>query len=124
MGTNYYAEWHPGGTRSNDGPSELMSAAVGIRLHICKSHTSFQGKVFNSWSAWRNFLKSNEDDVVIRDEYGGEWDVETFIADVESVAPESRRRQYAWMVDHYPERERPDDWLCPDGFSFHRGGFC
>ena len=59
MGTNYYAEWYPSGSRVGDGPAEVIGASFGIRLHICKSHISFQGKVFNSWSAWRNFLASS-----------------------------------------------------------------
>jgi hypothetical protein len=123
MGTNYYAEWHPGGSGSGDGPASVMAPAYGIRLHICKSHTSFQGKVFNSWSAWRNFLESNEWNVTIRDEYGGEWEVAQFIDDVESTDATARGRQHKWMVDRYPAGQRLDDWADADGFSFHRGEF-
>jgi hypothetical protein len=124
MGTNYYAEWYPSGTNVGDGPAAVIGSNLGIRLHICKSHTSFQGKVFNSWAAWRNFLENNEWNLTIRDEYGHEHDVAQFVADVESTSPEARSRQHQWMVDHYKPHERPDDWRDPDGFSFHRGEFC
>lgn len=123
MGTNYYVEWVPGGRGNQDAPASLLPSVAGIRLHICKNLTSFQGKVFNSWSAWKNFLESNEWHLTIRDEYGVEHEVVDFVTSVEAVSADARSRQYRWMVEHYRPEQRPDDWLDAEGYSFHRGEF-
>lgn len=119
MGTNYYAEWNL--SPRSDGPAALEVPATKLRLHICKSHASFQGRVFNSWSAWKNFLESNEWQITIRDEYGAVHEVRDFIRDAEEVPADRRAWHHRWLVDHhYP---LTDDWLDDDGFSFHRGEF-
>jgi hypothetical protein len=123
MGTNYYANWKLS-SQNSDAPFSLNRPAVSLDFHICKSLTNFQGAVFNSWSAWSNFLLNERDRITITDEYGVEYEVGAFIGHVETTKTESRSRQYRWMVDHFPADQRKDDWLDPDGFSFHRGEFC
>lgn len=118
MGTNYYAEWSLDARSS--GPVELIVQPVALNLHIGKNMTMFQGALFNSWSAWKHFLVENENVLLITDEYGREWEVAEFVTAVEKIEPEYRRRQYDWVVEH---STGSNDWLCPDGFSFHAGEF-
>lgn len=98
--------------------------------HICKSMRSFQGyrpdpqwpddftgPVIVTWEDWKAHLRAGGE---VWDEYGKQWDVETFIADVETTPPNMRRMQYDWMVRHEGRFgvTLDDDWLDPDGFSF------
>lgn len=124
MGTNYYAEWNVGGNGNGNGPIEFVIPASILHLHICKSLSSFQGQMFNSWSAWRNFLLNQRGQITIRDEYGVVHEVDQFISDVEAIPDDMRRRQYQWVADHgRVDRTDPDDWADPQGYSFHRGEF-
>lgn len=120
MGTNYYAEWNPH-TWNADAPASLTYPYITVRLHICKSLNSFQGSVFNSWSAWKNFLTRNEHGLRIVDEYNVEHAVADFIRDVEAVTPERRSAQYRWLVDNHYLLE--NEWICLDGYSFSAGEF-
>lgn len=121
MGTNYYAEVTCPDPCAHCQPQ---------RLHICKSLTSFRGHTdtmfgdIGSWAAWRNVLLTGAVSVV--DEYGVYVPVQEFIAGVEAMAPEARRRQYDFMHHEFldthtgflfPEWQR-DYWLDPDGFTF------
>lgn len=119
MGTNYNVEWNPGG--GSGGPVSVQFPQPIVVMHFNKSFSTFQGTVFNSWAAWKNFLLRNECSVTIRDEYGTEHDVHTIIKKVEGVAPESRGSQYRWIVENGHSLDR--DWLDPDGYSFYAGEF-
>lgn len=114
--------------------------------HICRSTTSFRGHFADewpwneakrkfdppkvlvaSWAVWKMLLRHDGE---VWDEYGVQRDVEEFIADVEKVKPEQRRRQYDWVRDHPIGLDRPLDqvvpggtWLDEDGFSFYGGEF-
>lgn len=99
-------------------------------VHIGKSLTMFQGYESSpwgpvlSWEDWKAVLR--RPGVRIVDEYGHGHDVEEFIAKVEATEPESRRRQYDWMVKHASwavTGTDPADWLDADGFSFSREHF-
>jgi hypothetical protein len=120
MGTNYYAHWRISPADS-DSPWGIVQQPLELTLHICKSLRSFQGAVFNSWDAWKNFLTSNQHAVTIRDEYGLDIDLDTFVTEVEATEPTDRRRQHQWLLDHGHLLD--GDWLDRDGFSFHRGEF-
>lgn len=114
MGTNYY---HRSGHCDCCGRYD--------ERHIGKSMVMFRGYrpdpdwpedptlTLVTWEHWKAALRA---DGTIRDEYGREWDVNEFIAEVESTESRQRRRQFDWMEEHYSET--PNDWLDPDGFSF------
>lgn len=71
-----------------------------------------------SWADWKARLRAGGE---LWDEYGKQWEVEKFIASMEGVPSEGRRRQYDWIREHgYPRGYlgKDDDWLDPDGFSF------
>lgn len=129
MGTNYYANWNPPGAEN-----------VAVRLHICKSFTSFNGLVFPTWQDWKKFLIHNFDapdrtkwftgggSLRIVDEYGVDHGLDGFIQGVESTTQEQRRRHTQYMIDNSPvhgviEYDPDVDWFDPEGFSFHRGEF-
>jgi hypothetical protein len=128
MGTNYYAVHD---TCGHCGRFE--------RTHICKSHIIFRAHFtwdsdgdpepwLTSWADWRHFLCGPKVDHIV-DEYGDRHDIAAFIDRVEATDLAARRRQYDWCAnDPQPYRKldvvEPDaDWLDPDGFSFHGGGF-
>jgi hypothetical protein len=117
MGTNYYHRFNA-----------CECCKRYDERHICKSMTSFQGfrpdpdwpddstVSITSWAGWKQKIRADGE---VWDEYGRQWDVEQFIADVETTSPESRRRQYDWMVEHNHRYGGLDhDWLDADGFSF------
>lgn len=120
MGTNYYANWRLSEAAS-ESPFSLSQEPVSVDFHICKSLVMFQGAVFNSWSAWKHFLETQQDRVTITDEHGAEWPVEKFVAAVEETKPDHRQRQHYFLLNH--GYALTDDWLDPDRFSFHRGEF-
>lgn len=85
-----------------------------------------------SWQEWKAFLLRWDDaeDAVILDENHRQASVAEFIAMVEAVTRENRRRQYDWLNarrDQYGDQlgkvEPYCDWLDADGFSFHGGDF-
>lgn len=107
--------------------------------HICKSMTTFQAiwewggeydcdqiVTVSSWQQWKERLLADGE---VWDEYGEKWDIEKFIADVESTEVAWRRRQYDWCLAH-PQRveslgeiSAKGEWIDADGFSFSGGGF-
>ncbi|WP_100813061.1 hypothetical protein [Microbacterium lacus] len=113
MGTNYYAHWTPPGAQN-----------VTIRLHICKSLVMFNGQVFPTWTAWKDFLTHGTkfETLTIVDEHGKEHELGEFVRGVESTSRESRRRQYDFEV-HDPDIDTTHSWLDPYFFSFHNGEF-
>lgn len=121
MGTNYYVEWNPN-YGNNDSPASLNYPQPTMRFHICKNLNSFQGHVFNSWSAWSHFLRMNRDKLSITDEYGKEHEVPDFIARVEATTREQRSRQFDWVMLH-STLDRSREWLDAEGFSFYAGEF-
>ena len=124
MGTNYFAieaacpnpcdhcrqpEWH-----------------IGKSLRMFQAHDDTPWGEIESWSAWKDALRTPG--VIIRNEYGEDCDVEEFIADVERVPMDQRRRQYDAVREggypvHTDWRGRSYDYLDADGFSFYRGEF-
>jgi len=123
MGTNYYADWRLSDGHT-DSPWSINLPPTTMRMHICKSLTSWQGGVFVSWVAWRHFLLTNRWAVTIVDEYDREHDIDQFIRDVESTTRVDRERQHVWMQKNMrlPDGQTTD-WMDPDGFSFHSGEF-
>lgn len=117
MGTNYYAlEPACEAPCRHCGQSEWH---IGKSLRMFEAHDVTPWGRIESWSDWKRALRS--EGVRIRDEYGGDCDVEEFIRDVEAVEPEWRSRQFDWLLNHAYPLDR--DWLDEDGFSFHRGEF-
>ena len=118
MGTNYYAA-----EAACPAPCAHCSPQS---LHIGKSLVMFQGHEhtpwgsIRSWQDWKRALLTTPRPT-ITDEYGCTHTAEAFIADVEATAPESRRRQYEWIVQHYGSAG--SDWLDGDQFSFTASDF-
>lgn len=91
--------------------------------HIGKSWSMFQGyrpddwasdvPELLSWQQWKEHLLSGG---TVWDEYGREVPVAEFIADVEAVPLERRRRQTQWIFDHGYGDEH--DWHDSEGYSF------
>lgn len=120
MGTNYYAH---SDVCEHCGRSDEP-------LHICKSHISWQAhqrwdetadngrgdwvRSLDSWQAWK--AKLLEPGVRVINEYGDVMDTASFIAEVEGILPEHRRRPYDRMMEAYP-RDR-DHFLDAEGYSF------
>lgn len=135
MSTNYYWQLnHCESCGRSDEP-----------IHISKSLTSWASKVewddelgpvptITSVFAWAQWLRRNKDNGYIVDEYGQTYEVEEFLALVEKVPVEARRRQYDWAaqnpsysrsgsyVSDHPARDKY--WLDAADFTFYGGEFC
>lgn len=125
MGTNYYHR-----------TSICSCCGRYDETHICKSHISFEAitewqddgnliVTVGTWTQWRERLLADGE---VWNQYGEHIPTTTFIADVESVTLENRRRQYDWCVEHQhagwrdipiSDDPHPDaEWLDPLGYSF------
>lgn len=107
------------------------------RLHIGKSYRMFEGHwhydlngeiVWDiaSWQDWKDRFLNGHGWIV--DEYGAYVNIDHFIAKVEAVPVEDRRRQYDAVAAGWPGRASDDpepqrDWLDAEGFSFYGGEF-
>lgn len=116
MGTNYYLA---------ETPCENACKHCGkaTELHIGKSLRMFQahqGTSFGPLTSWQQWRKAIQAVGLVTDEYRNTYKADEFIALVEAVPMNERRRQYDWMRDHY---EVVSDWLDDDGFSFTWGDF-
>ena len=120
MGTNYYHRFN-----------HCDCCGRYDERHICKSMVMFRGyrpapdwpdefagPLLTSWRQWREALRQEGE---VWDECGRQFDVQQFIAAVESTDPDSRRRQFEWVQAHGTVRDK--DWLDGDGFSFYDGEF-
>ena len=58
------------------------------------------GVDIDSWEKWKAVLRSDKFVVRVCDEDGVELETEAFIADVEAVDPQRRRRGYDWVMTH------------------------
>ena len=137
MGTNHYvrseaAQPKPTCPTCNHTPERPEP----LELHISKSYRMFQGYreadgnttpygEIVSVQDWSDVLRGERGGPPLRifSEYGDEWTVDQFLDAVYETDRAERGRQYRWMVDHYPAEQRQQDWLDPEGFSFHGGEF-
>jgi len=115
MSTNHYA------IINIDSNSSLTSS---LKLHIGKTGSGviLSGDWFDSFDAWKIFLRYNSDKLEVRDEYGTEQDIEEFIERIESFKPEERERQYRVIEQDHAHRLK-DNWLDAEGYSMTKGVF-
>lgn len=118
MGTNFYAEKR--GRTLHVG--KRFGAGGGLLGFIFQAHHLPDGDL-DSWAKWRNVLLATR--TFVYDEYRGTHDVDAFIAMIENITPENRRRQLDLVIEQgcptttYDDPDKgTSDYLCPDGFCF------
>lgn len=132
MGTNYFLD---AGDSAASEHCATCTCTEPVLVHICKSHRMFEGHFkdgepwLTSWADWKTYLTvATGAGARIVDECGDQYGLGEFVADVEAVPKEDRRRQYDWVAVRY-RHSRMDvigprgDWLDADEFSFYGGDF-